>query len=157
VSIWEARTDEQIKACYPVMRQLRPQFFIDSFLARVRFQQELGYHLVCLEDAGAPVVVAGFQVRETLIDGRFLHIDDFVTDGVQRSRGHGAELLRWLRQRAQELGCQSLQLDSGVSRDGAHRFYERQGLSRSAFHFAVGTRNADSDPLGPSFVQQVPG
>lgn len=139
MTVWEARTHEQINACYPVVRQLRPQYDEKSFLARVRFQQTLGYQLVCLEHAGTPVAVAGYQIRETLIDGRFLHVDDLVTDEAQRSRGHGEALLGWLRRRAQELGCVSLQLDSGVQREAAHRFYERQGLSRTAYHFAVRT------------------
>ena len=123
------------------MRQLRPQYSVDSFLARVRFQQEFGYRLVCLESNGAPVAVAGYQIRETLIDGRFLHVDDLVTDDVHRSRGHGAALLLWLIDRAHELGCESLQLDSAARREDAHRFYEREGLDRITYHFSRRTRD----------------
>ena len=53
-----AESDDEIRACYPVMRQLRPHFTLDAFLERVRFQQERGYCLVFLEVDGAPVAVA---------------------------------------------------------------------------------------------------
>jgi GNAT superfamily N-acetyltransferase len=132
--------DHEIRACYAVMRQLRPHFTLEGFVARVRQQRNLGYHLVALEGEGGPVAVAGYQIRETLADGRFLHLDDLVTLDSERSRGYGAELLRWLGKRARELSCESLQLDSAVWREEAHRFYVREGLSRIAYHFALPTK-----------------
>jgi len=140
MNVWQAQTDDEIKTCYSVMRQLRPHYTVAAFVARVRFQQGLGYHLVCLEGPDGPLAVAGYQIRETLIDGRFLHVDDLVTDDGRRSRGHGGELLAWLIERARDLECDSLQLDSGVHREDAHRFYEREGLTRTAYHFSQQTR-----------------
>jgi GNAT superfamily N-acetyltransferase len=135
-----AETDEEIRACYPVMRQLRPSFTLESFIERISFQRRIGYQLVYLEVDGAVVAVAGYQIRETLIDGRFLHVDDLVTLDTERSHGRGAALLRWLVERAEDLSCESLQLDSGVWRGDAHRFYEREGLERIAYHYAVNMR-----------------
>jgi GNAT superfamily N-acetyltransferase len=140
VTVRMAETDDEIRRCYPVMRQLRPSFTLESFLERVGFQRGMGYHLVYLEVDGAAVAVAGYQIRETLVDGRFLHVDDLVTLDTERSRGHGAALLRWLVGHAEELACESLQLDTGVWREDAHRFYEREGLERFAYHYAVTMR-----------------
>lgn len=137
--IWEADSDEGIRVCYPVMHELRPMYSLEEFLERVRMQRKLGYHLVCLEVSGKPVAVAGYQIRETLVDGRFLHVDDLVALEVERSRGFGAKLLDWLIECAKELDCDSVQLDSAVRRGDAHRFYEREGLSRIAFHFSITT------------------
>jgi len=96
VRVRVAETDDEIRVCYPVMRQLRPSFTLESFLERVGFQRRMGYHLVYLEVDDDAVAVAGYQIRETLVDGRFLHVDDLVTLDTRRSRGHGAVLLRWL-------------------------------------------------------------
>ena len=137
-----AETDDEIRVCYPVMRQLRPSFTLESFLERVGFQRGMGYYLAYLEVDDAAVAVAGYQIRETLVDGRFLHVDDLVTLDTERSRGHGGVLLRWLVGRAEELSCESLQLDSGVWRGDAHRFYEREGLERIAYHYAVNMGSA---------------
>jgi GNAT superfamily N-acetyltransferase len=132
-----ASTDEEIAACFPVMQQLRPKLTPASFLAQVRSQETAGYRLAYVESDGRPVAVAGFRILETLVSGRFLNVDDLVTFESERSKGHGARLLRGLIERAQADGCQGLELDSGVQRKDAHRFYEREGLRIVAHHFQI--------------------
>ena len=61
---------------------------------------------------------------------------DLVTDDAQRSNGHGARLLQWLRVAAAEAGCDELHLDSGVQRFDAHRFYLRLGMKIASHHFS---------------------
>ena len=65
-----------------------------------------------------------------------MYIDDLVTDASRRSSGHGAKLLRWLRQTACEAGCAELHLDSGVQRHDAHRFYLVHGMKIASHHFS---------------------
>ncbi len=62
-------------------------------------------------------------------------MDDLVTLPDARSRGHGARLLGALHQHARDLGCQELHLDSGLQRLDAHRFYQREGMTISCYHF----------------------
>lgn len=81
------------------------------------------------------VAVAGFRVGENLAWGLFLYVDDLVTLPTQRSRGYGARLLAWLKERAANEGCQQMHLDSGIQRKDAHRFYEREGMTMASFHF----------------------
>lgn len=132
-----ASTDEAIVACYPVMRELRPHVGEQEFLSRVRAQQTAGYRLACLRAAGTAVAVAGFRTGENLAWGRHLYVDDLVTLPQRRSMGYGAALLEWLRSHAVEHGCAQLHLDSGLQREAAHRFYEREGLTKSGFHFVA--------------------
>jgi GNAT superfamily N-acetyltransferase len=82
------------------------------------------------------VAVAGFRVGESLAWGRFLYVDDLVTLPAHRSQGYGSGLLAWLRAYAAQAGCGQLHLDSGVQRKDAHRFYEREGMTAAALHFA---------------------
>lgn len=131
-----ATTDAEIAACFPVMRELRPHIAKDEFLSRVRHQQNTGYRLAFVQEADAVVAVAGFRIGENLAWGRFMYVDDLVTLPAHRSRGHGARLLSWLRQQAAGEGCQQLHLDSGMQRKDAHRFYEREGMAITGFHFA---------------------
>ena len=58
-----------------------------------------------------------------------------MTDGAQRSRGHGRALLAWLVQEAKRNGCMERELDSGVQRFDAHRFYFRELMHISSYHF----------------------
>lgn len=130
-----AITDAEIAACHPVMRELRPHIAKDQFLSQVRSQENAGYRLVFVQEPDGVVAVAGFRVGENLAWGRFLYVDDLVTLSAHRSKGHGARLLAWLKEYAAKESCLQLHLDSGIQRNDAHRFYEREGMTMTGFHF----------------------
>lgn len=130
-----ANTDKDIADCYPIMSELRPNVPESEFVFRVRSQEQSGYRLAVGVDNGIIVAVAGFRIGENLAWGRFLYVDDLVTSEKYRSQGYGAEFLAWLRNHAAKEDCHQLHLDSGIQRESAHRFYEREGMSKSGFHF----------------------
>ena len=134
-----AETDDAIAACFPVMVQLRPHLAAGDFVSRVRRMQGEGYHLAARHDAAGTVhACAGFRVMEMLhADGRVLYVDDLVTDAAARSCGHGEALLAWLTAQARAAGCRRLDLDSGVQRHDAHRFYLRQRMAIVSHHFSL--------------------
>ena len=130
-----AESDAEILACFSVMQHLRNLENAADFLRQVRSQQSSGYRLAFVTDGGKPLAVAGFRSGENLAWGRYLYVDDLVTLPEARSNGCGALLLSWLSQRAQSDGAGELHLDSGTGRTDAHRFYEREGLKISSYHF----------------------
>lgn len=136
MNIHVATTDTEIAACYPVMRELRPHVAEEQFLSRVRSQESTGYRLAYLLGANGVVAVAGFRVGENLAWGHFLYVDDLVTLSQYRSKGYGAQLLSWLKEKAEKEGCEQMHLDSGIQRKEAHRFYEREGMTMASLHFA---------------------
>ncbi|MBD1869077.1 GNAT family N-acetyltransferase [Oculatella sp. FACHB-28] len=136
MSIEFATADADIAKCFPVVVQLRPHLTETAFVEQVKRQQENGYHLVYLEENGVKAI-AGFRILEMLANGRFLYVDDLVSDDSERSKGHGKSLLNWLTDYARSQNCISLQLDSGTHRVRAHRFYFRQGMAITSFHFSL--------------------
>lgn len=82
------------------------------------------------------MAVAGFRIDENLAVGKYLYVDDFVVLAKKRSQGIGRGLLEWLLEYTQAQGCSYFQLDSGVQREDAHRFYEQTGLTITGLHFA---------------------
>lgn len=80
--------------------------------------------------------VAGWRLVATTSVLRKLYVDDLVASNGARSQGVGAALLRELEQRARDAGCRVLELDSGVQRYAAHRFYLRERMNINAHHFA---------------------
>ena len=82
--------------------------------------------------------MAGFRVGHMLMWGRFLYVDDLSTLPEARRRGYGRQLLDWLGEEAERLGCEQFHLDSGVgpTRTDAHRLYFNTGLEITSFHFA---------------------
>lgn len=130
-----ATSDAEIAACFPVMVQLRPHLDAADFVARVRRMQGGGYLLAFLTEEGVVRAVAGYRFQDKLFSGLNLYVDDLATDGAQRSRGHGHALLNWLVAEARAHGCDNFELDSGVQRYDAHRFYFRERMKIAAYHF----------------------
>ncbi len=136
--IVEALTTEEISRCFPVMRQLRTHFEEEqTFITQVERQRGDGYRLAYLEDNGEVQAVAGFRMLESLFSGRFCYVDDLVTGERSRSLGYGNALFDWLVAKARAAGCRRLELDSGVQRFEAHRFYLRKRMIIPSHHFSL--------------------
>jgi len=135
-NVREAKDNAELTRCFPIMCQLRPQYTLDSFVQRVTEQQAEGYRLAYLEVDSKVVSAAGFRVINNLAWGKFLYVDDLVTDENHRSLNYGSELLNWLINEARRLKCGQLHLDSGVQRIDAHRFYAREGMLKSCYHYS---------------------
>jgi ribosomal protein S18 acetylase RimI-like enzyme len=130
-------TDDDIQACLPLMRELRPHLADASeFAARIGRMRADHYRLLAGIDAGHAVALAGYRFQENLIYGRFLYVDDLVVDSTRRGGRWGARLLHALAGLAREAGCAKLVLDTGLSNALAQRFYFRQGLLTSAIRFS---------------------
>jgi ribosomal protein S18 acetylase RimI-like enzyme len=135
VTVRVATSGDEIAACFPILVQLRPHLKAEHFISTVRAQERAGYRLAYLEVDGQPVAVAGYRISTKLSTGRFLFVDDLVTDEACRSKGYGSRLLTWLFDEAAHAGCQSVQLDTGVQRQDAQRFYERERMRWSAYRY----------------------
>lgn len=129
--------DPRWSAALPVLQQLRlhlTEQLLDEVLAEgapqgLRFLGAFR-HDECLG-------VAGWRIVANTSSGRKLYVDDLVTAQDARSRGTGALLLGELAARAREAGCHVLDLDSGVQRHEAHRFYLRERMVINAHHFSL--------------------
>jgi GNAT superfamily N-acetyltransferase len=138
LEIAHAESEVDLRACFPLIKALRPNLPDDScFIARVRRQQASGYRVMVGRIAGETVVYAGYRFGESLSRGRHLYVDDLVTAPHMRSQGCGRHMLDALAAEARRAGCASLVLDSGFSRTGAHRFYVRYGFDIQAIHFRL--------------------
>ena len=134
--IKEAATDAEVSATFSVMRQLRSHLKEEEYLEAMHRLRRSGYRMAFAAEGGEVRCVAGFRVIEFLAHGKFLYVDDLVTAENTRSEGHGKRMLDWLVGVAREESCRSLQLDSGVARHGVHRFYFREGMKISSYHFS---------------------
>ncbi len=132
-----AATTDELRACLPVMRELRPELGEAEMLSQVELQRREGYRVAMLTVDGVVKTVAGFRVQLMLSSGKTMYVDDLVTAGAARSEGYGREMLRWLTELARAEGCATISLDSGTQRREAHAFYLRERLRITSFHFAM--------------------
>ncbi|WP_372344543.1 GNAT family N-acetyltransferase [Streptomyces sp. KL116D] len=132
----EPGDERLVSEVLPVLRELRPHLTDDLFreVYAEGYGQGLRFSAAYAED-GVCVGVAGWRVLVNTSQVRKLYVDDLVTSGAARSGGVGRALLGYLEERAVRLGCRCLDLDSGTRRTDAHRFYLRERMEISSFHF----------------------
>jgi GNAT superfamily N-acetyltransferase len=137
-AIRPADDEAGMRACFPVMQQLRPHLAdADEFVARWHRQRDAGYRVAAVWQDGRVVALAGYRLQENLIHGRFLYVDDLVTLDSARGQGHGERLMTFLKAEAARLGCSRLALDTALDNVLGHRFYYRNGLLARALRFYV--------------------
>lgn len=132
-----ATSELDLLRCFPVLLELRPHLVEAEFIAQVRRQAQHGFRIGYLSEEDAVKAVAGFRLTESLFAGPFLYVDDLITTESARSNGYGEALFGWLVDYARAHGCRSIELDSGVQRFVAHRFYLRQRMAIAAHHFSL--------------------
>lgn len=129
--------DERLVAdALPVLRELRPHLTADTFAAIYAEGHPQGLRFIAAYRDGRCVGVAGWRIIASTNTTRKLYVDDLVTASASRSAGVGRALLRHLEERARDAGCTVLDLDSGVQRFDAHRFYLRERMNITSHHFA---------------------
>ena len=138
IEITDARgaiaTDPWLERAEAVHRQLRTALPAD-YRAKMQRVFAGGGRMIVAAEGDAVRGLAVWRVHENTAIGVHLYVDDLVTDAAQRSRGVGHVLMQWLEQRARELSCVALVLDSGTQRTRAHRFYFREGMVVVCFNF----------------------
>src|SRR3974377_2365684 len=95
-TIHVAADEEEIRRCYPVLKQLRLHLDESVLVRRVIRQQAQGYFLAYLESENEIRSVAGYRFCENLFSGKLMYVDDLVTNLEGRSRGFGQILFDWL-------------------------------------------------------------
>jgi hypothetical protein len=116
-----------------VHRQLRPN--LGDYVARMREVLAAGAEMaVCVVD-GDVAGVSVFRILEKTHSGRDLYCDDLVTDEMKRSTGVGHALMQYMEAICRERSCDVFSLDSGCHRQQAHKFYFREAMVITSFHF----------------------
>jgi GNAT superfamily N-acetyltransferase len=119
----------------PVLSELRQQLTAESLTAVYAEGYPQGLRFLAAYDGDRCVGVAGWRIMALTFATRKLYVDDLVTTAEGRSRGVGHALLAELETRARDAGCTVIDLDSGVQRHDAHRFYLRERMHISSHHF----------------------
>jgi GNAT superfamily N-acetyltransferase len=127
---------ELLAAAEAVHRQLRPQMPAD-YVRRMKEVFASGAEMAVATVGGKVAGITVFRVLEKTHSGRELYCDDLVTDERQRSTGVGHALIAYMEEVVKARGCDALTLDSGTHREQAHKFYFREGMTVTAFHFTM--------------------
>jgi len=123
-----------LKRAEGVHRQLRTALPAD-YEGKMRRVFAGGARMCVATEGGAVLGVAVYRVSENTFEGLHLYVDDLVTDEKQRSKGVGRSLMEHLQGLARAADCEAYTLDSGTQRTQAHKFYFREEMVVTSFHF----------------------
>ncbi len=124
-----------IAACFPVMRELRDGLDLKTYEERVAQAMTQGYRLARAEAQGQVAGVIGYRRWNDLVFGHSLFVDDLVVAEARRGGGIGRALLCHAEAVARRESCAALRLNSGLWREGAHRFYDGHGFNKRGYAF----------------------
>lgn len=94
-----------------------------------------GYRMIGVFEGELCLGISGIWIGTKLYSGKYLEIDNFVTDSKYRSKGIGKMLTDHIEKMAREENCQCIMLDAYAVNTAAHRFYFREGYLIRGFHF----------------------
>ena len=117
-----------------VHRQLRAHLPVD-YVGRMKEVFAGGAEMAVAVEGARVLGITVFRILEKTHSGRDLYCDDLVTDEARRSTGVGHALMAYMEGICRERRCDTFSLDSGTFRQQAHKFYFREGMTITSFHF----------------------
>jgi hypothetical protein len=138
--------DQLLRSAERVHRQLRPH--LKDYAARMKQVLAGGAEMAVALVDGEVAGITVFRVLEKTHSGRDLYCDDLVTDETRRSTGVGHALMQHMEAICRERACDTFSLDSGAQRQQAHKFYFREGMTITSFHF---DKKVGAAPTGIKF------
>jgi len=101
-------------------------------LTKIISDEHTGFIMVA-RDAGRIVGMVNILFTvSTALGERVGLLEDMVVLGESRRVGTGSALLEKALETAKEKGCRRMTLLTDADNDGAHRFYERSGFTKSS-------------------------
>lgn len=131
-----AKSHEDLERCYSIIKELRKDLSFSDYLSVYENAHKAdGYEMATLEGEGQVFAAMGFRILHDFVHGKHLYIDDLVVTEGQRSKGHGATLLRYAEKLGENLGCKILRLCTGIENEMGKKFYERNDWNLRAVVF----------------------
>ena len=136
MNVRRVETDAERAEVFPVLAELRSHLDREEFEVLYAEMAAEGYRLFAgYDDDDEVVAVAGVTVSTNFYLGKHAYVYDLVTTADRRSEGHGRRLLEFVHEWAADRGCAAVELESGLWREDAHRFYEGMGYEKYCYSF----------------------
>lgn len=88
------------------------------------------------EDNGQIIGLAAFSVRNVIrYPKQIAELDELFVSQEYRQKGVGKLLMQKVEEKAKELNCYRLYVESQYKHETAHKFYEQLGYTNYGYHF----------------------
>lgn len=127
---------EEMLAAYPLVNLMYEKMTKDEFSAALDEMIKLsGYRMVAAFFGEKMVGVSGYWVASMLYCGLYLQASNVVVAKDLRNQGIGRKILQFLENKAREMKCKKIVLDSYTENKKSHPLYFRDNFYIRGFHF----------------------
>lgn len=133
--IQEFNTKEEMLSSFPLIQEMYPSISYDEYSEELDLMIKNSYKQVVVFENKEMLGLSGYWVGTKLWSGKYLELDNVFTSAKHRSRGVGDLIFQHLENKAKELGCTMLALDSYTDNFKAHKFFYEKGYIPRGFHF----------------------
>lgn len=134
--LFVAKSRSELEKCFPVMKELRPHLDFENYISIYeQAHRSDGFEIVAIEEDNKILALMGYRILSDYVRGKHIYVDDLVSSESVRSKGLGAELLKYAEGVAKEMNCTTLRLCTGIENERGVNFYERNGWTKRAFAY----------------------
>lgn len=133
--IQEFTTKEEMLTSFPLIKEMYPNITQEEYSDELDLMIPNNYKQVIVFQENEMLGISGYWVGNKLWCGKYLELDNVFTSSKHRSKGVGDLIFQHLENKAKELNCTMLALDSYTDNFKAHKFFYDKGYIPRGFHF----------------------
>ena len=127
MKIIELNTPQQVTAACDLLEQMYPNQPPERVHDYIPKMLEEGWKMIGIFDGDRCDATIMYITGIRMFCGKYLQSDSLFIRPEARRQGYSAALFDWLENKANELGCDRLILESLVESFNAHKFFFQQG------------------------------
>jgi len=126
---------KELLTAYEVISQLRVDLSYKEFEDLIYDMRDMEYKMLGIMNGEELITYAGVAVQTNLYHKRHLYVFELVTDEKYRGKKYGKMMLDYLYDYAKIGMCENIVLSSGLQKEEAHNFYEKNGFIKKSYVF----------------------
>ncbi len=131
----ELISKEEMLLNFDIIHEMYPSITYEEYSNELDLMLPHNYGQVAIYDGSICAGLTGFWVGSKLWCGKYMELDNVIISEAYRRRGIGERLFQYMEQKARELNCTMLALDSYTDNFPAHKFFYAQNYVPRGFHF----------------------
>ena len=131
----ELKTKDEMLENFELIQEMYPDITIEEYSNELDVMLPHNYGQVAVFEGDQCAGMTGFWVGSKLWCGKYMELDNVIVSSKFRRKGVGQLLFTYMEQRAKDLDCNMLALDSYTDNFDAHRFFYQQNYVPRGFHF----------------------
>lgn len=135
MEVIEFKDKEGMLEHFTLIQEMYPDITFEEYSAELDEMIPHKYGQIGIYEYGECLGLSGYWFGTKLWCGKYLECDNVIVSEKHRNKGVGELLFSALKEKAQQLGCTMLALDSYTDNFKAHKFFYQQGYIPRGFHF----------------------